>query len=183
MGTPKALLKLRGETFLDRLISVLGECCSPVVVVLGHQPETIRAGLARAAEATFAVNADYRSGQLSSLKCGLAAVPPDAEGVIFTPVDYPAVQPATVRELADAFARTRPLLAIPRYGGRRGHPVCCSRELIPEFLELPPDSQARAVIHRHRDAACYVDVADPGIVEDIDDPAAYQRLLQALAAQ
>ena len=36
MGTAKALLTLRGETFLDRLIRVIGECCDPVVVVLGH---------------------------------------------------------------------------------------------------------------------------------------------------
>jgi len=181
MGTPKALLRFRGETFLDRLIGALSEHCSPVLVVLGHQAETIRAGLSRAAAATFVLNENYRQGQLSSLQTGLAAVPAEAAGVLFTPVDYPAIRSGTVAELAGAFARVQPLLAIPRYQGRRGHPVCCSRQLIPEFLALPPDSQARVVIHRHLQEACYIDVEDPGIVEDIDDPEAYARLLQASA--
>ena len=35
MGTPKALLDLRGETFLNRLIRVFAASCDPVVVVVG----------------------------------------------------------------------------------------------------------------------------------------------------
>ena len=36
MGTPKALLEYRGETFVDRLVRVLGAVCDPVIVVLGY---------------------------------------------------------------------------------------------------------------------------------------------------
>ncbi|MEK7403913.1 MAG: nucleotidyltransferase family protein [Acidobacteriota bacterium] len=179
MGAPKALLTLEGETFLDRLIRLLAAHCSPVLVVLGHQADEVRRGLARSAEAVFVVNADPERGQLSSLQCGLAAAPPESEGFMFTPVDYPGVRPSTVAALAAAFSTLRPLLAIPRCQGRRGHPVCCARELIPEFLALPADSSARAVIYRRLDEACYVDVDDAAIVEDVDDPEAYQRLLRA----
>jgi len=70
-------------------------------------------------------------------------------------------------------------LVIPRYRGRRGHPVLAARPLIPEFLALPPDGQAREVIHRHLGEALQVDTEDPGIVEDVDTPEAYQRLLDA----
>lgn len=181
MGVPKALLELEGETFLDRLIAVFtAASCSPVVVVLGHQPEVIRAGIRRAEAATFILNPDYTRGQFSSLQCGLAAIPPEAEGVIFTPLDYPAVRPSTVAQVVDRFARRAKdeLFVIPRSGGRRGHPVCFAREVIPEFLALPVDSQARVIVHRHREQTCYVDVDDPGILEDADDPEAYQRLLK-----
>jgi len=41
---------------------------------------------------------------------------------------------------------------------------------------LPAEAQARDVIRRHREATAYVDVEDPGILEDADDPAAYERL-------
>jgi CTP:molybdopterin cytidylyltransferase MocA len=44
---------------------------------------------------------------------------------------------------------------------------------------LPPDSQARAVTHRHASETRYADVADAGILDDIDDPEAYHRLLQS----
>jgi molybdenum cofactor cytidylyltransferase len=67
-------------------------------------------------------------------------------------------------------------LVIPCCGRQRGHPVCVARELIPEFLALPSDAQARDVIHRHREHAVYLDVEDHGILDDIDDPETYQHL-------
>jgi molybdenum cofactor cytidylyltransferase len=178
MGTPKALLELAGETFLDRLILTLGQSCCPVIVVLGCDHQSIRAGLRRADSATFVLNPDYRRGQLSSLQCGLAAVSPAAEGVMFTPVDCPSVLPSTVARMAQRFQERGPheLLVIPRSEGRRGHPVCAARDLIPEFLALPPDAQARDVIHRHSEHTVYVDVDDSGILTDVDDPQAYRRL-------
>ena len=179
MGEPKALLELAGETFLDRLILTLGQSCSPVIVVLGCGHQSIRAGLRRADSATFVLNPDYKRGQLSSLQCGLAAVPPEAEGVMFTPVDYPVVLASTVTRLARRFEERGPheLLVVPRSEGKGGHPVCAARDLIPEFLALPLDAQARDVIHRHREHTVYVDVEDSGILEDVDDPQAYRRLL------
>ena len=63
------------------------------------QPEVIRAGVRSPVQAVFVVNPDYQRGQFSSLQCGLRAVPADAEGVVFTPVDHPNVEAATVAEL------------------------------------------------------------------------------------
>ncbi|MGE5570439.1 MAG: nucleotidyltransferase family protein [Rhodospirillales bacterium] len=176
MGRPKPLLAYRGETFLDCLIGLLGSRCSPVVVVLGHDAETIRAGCRRADEAAFVVNANWREGQLSSMQCGLRAVPAGAGGVLFTPVDYPAISGETVDALAARFEQGGAPLVIPRYNGRRGHPVCCSSELIEEFLSLPSGSQARDVVRRHAGQAIYVDVNDPGVLLDVDDPEAYDNL-------
>ena len=178
MGSPKALLDFDGETFLDRLILTLGGSCSPVIVVLGCEPQRIRAGLHHAELATFVTNQDYRRGQLSSLQRGLAAVPPEAEGVMFTPVDYPAVRPSTIARIARRFQTRQPheWLVIPRSQGRHGHPVCVVRDLIPEFLALTEDAQARDVIRRHRERTVYVDVDDAGILKDVDDPESYARL-------
>ena len=48
MGFPKALLPYRGETFLDTLIGLLGERCSPVIVVLGAAAERMSFGVGTA---------------------------------------------------------------------------------------------------------------------------------------
>ena len=182
MGSPKALLKMPdGETFLDRLIRLLGRRCAPVIAVLGYDAAQVRSGLARASEAAIVENPQHAEGQLSSLQCGLRAVPAEAAGVLFTLVDLPAIRPATIDALADAFSTGGHLLAIPRHAGARGHPVCCARELVGEFLALPPGAQAREVIHRHRERTLYVDVDDPGILRDIDDRAAYLDLARAEA--
>jgi molybdenum cofactor cytidylyltransferase len=175
MGSPKALLRYGGVTFLDGLCGILAKYCAPVIVVLGASADEIRRNTAAAA--AFVVNEDYRSGMTTSLQCGLRAVPREAEGVLFTLVDHPSVSGGTIEAL---LAAPRPLLRVPRYQGKRGHPIWFSRELIPEFLALPRDGAARDVVHGHREQTEFLDLDDAGIVADIDDPAGYAALIGAL---
>jgi CTP:molybdopterin cytidylyltransferase MocA len=174
MGFPKALLRYREETFLDRLAGLFAARCSPVIVVLGAEAERIRAA---AHPATFVVNPDWARGQTTSMQCGLGAVPPEADGVLFTLVDHPAVAPATIDALL-AGPRAA-LLRVPRYHGRRGHPIWFSRAIIPEFLALPVTGAARDVVRSHTAQTEFLDVDDPGILADIDDPEAYRGLTGA----
>ena len=188
MGTPKALLDYRGETFLDRLIRVLGAVTDPVIVVLGHHAEQIREGVRSTAQsnARFVINPEPERGQLSSLQTGLAALPRDAEGFAFIPMDCPAVGEATVARLAQAYLARDPgtLLVIPRIkndlGDQRGHPVFGARAIAEELLGLLSDGKASDVIHRQIPRTEYVDVDDRGILTDVDDPAAYRHLLESL---
>jgi molybdenum cofactor cytidylyltransferase len=179
MGFPKALLRYREETFLDRLARLFAARCSPVIVVLGAAADRIRAGGVPSAPsaATVVVNPDWARGQTTSMQCGLRAVPPDADGVLFTLVDHPAVAPATIGALLAGPRAT--LLRVPRYHGRRGHPIWFSRQLIPEFLALPETGAARDVVSRHAAQTEFLDVDDPGILADIDDPEAYRGLTGA----
>lgn len=171
MGYPKALLRFRQETFLDRLVGLLAARCSPVIVVLGARAEEIRVRATR--PATFVVNSGYASGMTSSLQCGLRAVPPEAAGVLLTLVDHPAVSAATI----DALMEGDPFLRVPRYKGRRGHPIRFSRTLFPEFLALPESAPARDLVRSHTAETDFLDVDDSGIVADIDDLEAYRSLI------
>jgi len=175
MGFPKALLRYRDETFLDNVIRLFSARCFPVMVVLGASAERIRAGASR--PATFVLNSDYARGMTSSLQCGLRALPAEAEGVLLTLVDHPAVSPATIDALLGG---TSPVLRVPRHGGRRGHPIWFSRSLAPEFLSLGEHGAARDVVRAHAAETEFLDVDDPGILADIDDPAAYQQLTGAV---
>lgn len=173
MGTPKPVLKYHGETFLDRISGVLAVFCDPVIVVLGHSAETIRSGVRHHERVRFLMNENYHIGQFSSMQCGLRAIGEGAPGVVYTLADHPVVGEVTLRALlADPDA----LIAVPRFGGHNGHPVYFHSRLMGEFLELPPDSQAKQVMRRHAPETRYVDVNDPGVLADIDDPEAYRRL-------
>jgi molybdenum cofactor cytidylyltransferase len=174
MGFPKAILRYRDETFLDTLIGLFAPVCSPVIVVLGSNADRIRESTVRSA--TFVYNPDYLRGMTTSLQCGLRALPPQADTVLFTLVDHPAVSPGTVNAL---LAAPRPQLRVPRHAGLRGHPICFSRELVPEFLAIPENGAARDVVHAHASGTQFLDLDDPGIVADIDDPIAYGRLMGA----
>jgi CTP:molybdopterin cytidylyltransferase MocA len=180
MGRPKALLNYRGETFLNRLIRVAGQVADRIIVVVGPPyAEQIREHASTGS--SFLTNPAPERGQLSSLQIALAELPQDAEGFFFIPVDCPAVSEETVRRLAAAFARRDPqtLFVIPRHGGRRGHPVFAARPIATELLALPAEAQARDVVHRYVSQTLYLDVDDPGILADIDDPAAYRELMEA----
>jgi CTP:molybdopterin cytidylyltransferase MocA len=176
MGSPKALLEFRGETFLDRLIGILSARCSPVIVVLGAGADEIRARISRTA--VIVNNRSYRLGQTSSMQAGLRAAA-GASGVVFTLVDHPAVEPRTIDALIDGDPSA--LVRVPRYDGRRGHPVWFSAALIPEFLALAPTDAARDVVRAHAAETQFIDVDDRGILADIDDPAAYRVLIGAEA--
>ena len=176
MGRPKTLLDWSGETVLDHMIGLLAEACQPVIVVLGHQAGRVRSAAGRAGQAVFVVNSEFTEGMPSSLQCGLRAVPEDAEGVMFTPADHPAVRAATVQAIARALHESEAPLAVPAYRGRRGHPVAIRRALAAELLELPTTARASDVIQKHLAAARLVEIDDAGIIEDMDDPAAYDRL-------
>ena len=155
------------------MIGLFSPHCAPVIAVLGAHQDIVRAGLRRTAQACLIENPDFRLGQISSMQCGLRAVPAHAESVLFTLVDHPAVQSETIAAL---LAEPPAPLRVPRYSGRHGHPIVFARALIPEFLAVPAGSSAKEVVTRHTTAAAYVDVQDPGILADIDDLDAYHRL-------
>ncbi len=175
MGTPKALLNFRGRTFLDTLISQLGLYCHPVIVVLGHDADRIRsASTASSASARVVVNPDYPLGMLTSLQCGLRAVPASASHAIFTLVDHPDPSASTLAAVVNAPPAP---VVIPRFAGRKGHPVRLSRLVIEEILALPPDAKPTDVLYRHLAATQFLHTEDPGVVDDVDDRAAYHELL------
>jgi molybdenum cofactor cytidylyltransferase len=149
-----------------------------VIAVLGYHAEAIRAQSFGKVE--FVVNPDPERGQLSSLQTGLAAVPQDVEGFLFTPVDSPAIRETTLKQLVVRFQNKKPQtqFVIPRYEGQRGHPVFAAPSLLAEFLALPLTAQAKDIVHAYVARTEYVDVGDPGILADIDDRAAYRELME-----
>jgi molybdenum cofactor cytidylyltransferase len=174
MGQPKALLCVRGHTFIENLIGILKKVCDPVVVVLGHNPEPIRRAIGETA--TIVINHNYSLGQFSSMQAGLKALPATIDGLIFTLVDHPDPQPSTLLSLISQEAP----ISIPVYYGRKGHPVYFRRDVLTEFLALSPDSQASVISRRHAMETRLVRVDDAGILDDIDDPEALRNFRERL---
>lgn len=176
MGADKALLPYAGTTFLEHLVELLLPRVAPVIVVLGHHAERIRAVLPAALGAEIVLNPDYRSGQLSSLQAGIRALPGGAEAALIILVDHPAIAPSTLDTLIERFQSSDASLVIPRCEGRRGHPVVFSRAILDEIAALPATATAKQVVHTHLQDTVYVDVADPGVLKDVDTPADYENL-------
>jgi molybdenum cofactor cytidylyltransferase len=179
MGRPKPLLAYRGETFLDAQIALHCTFSAQVFVVLGHRAEEIAAGAKLTENAVLLLNPEPDRGQLSSLQCGLRALPAHIEGVFLQPVDSPGVAQATVRAMCRAWeaAKPAPDFVIPVHAGRRGHPVLMRRMIGHELLSLGAGATARDVVHAHRSGTLFVETDDAAIHRDIDTPEDYERLM------
>jgi len=179
MGQDKGLMEVGGRSFLRRTIDALAEGgCDPVLVVVAEGEQAL-ATEASAAGAVVLPNPDPGDGPITSLRIALAGLHGSIGGVVYLPVDHPMVRPETVRLLLEEARASEPLLAIPVYGGKRGHPAVFSNALFPELLDPTLEGGAKTVVHRHLRDALLVDVADEGVVTDIDTPDAYEAVLES----
>jgi len=182
MGSPKALLPISGVPFIEEIVRALkGTKIDRIIVVLGHHAEEIQKMIARL-PVTFVVNRDYAKGQLSSLIVAIRSLEAEkdtekVDGVLVHLVDHPFISPALVDHMIDRFYETKKLIVIPRYGGRRGHPVIFSSRLFPELLSAPLEKGAKVVVHAHRDETLEIETDFAGVTIDIDTPEEYRQYL------
>lgn len=177
MGHPKALLTVDGVSFLERCAaSLTAGGCEDVLVVLNSEDAEM-ARLASAAGARVVRGAGEGSEQIDSLRAGLEELAPLVEAVVVLPVDHPLVTGETVKALVRAYRESWAPVVRVAYAGKRGHPVLFDRICFPGLLEGGSTEGARAVIHRYRDRSRDVEVADPGVLADIDTPADFERYL------
>ncbi len=179
MGADKPLLMYRGRTFLENIISALRKAgIGRVVVVLGHHAELIEQSI-DLSSVEVVINQDYRQGQTSSLQAGLRVLARKVpNGVVLCLVDHPAISADTVQKLIQHFKSTGKPVVIPQVNGKHGHPVLVGREVFDQIAALGPEQGADTVIHQYRPQTEFVEVTDPGILIDVDDPESYLKLTQ-----
>lgn len=176
MGSPKALLRVDGQTFIERIISALQKTqASAIVIVLGHHVEEIRQKITHL-PVTIVVNEDYRNGQLSSLQAAIRSLEgKNVDAILVHLVDHPFLNFALVEEMITRFYESKKIIVVPLYKGRRGHPVLFSSKLFPELLAASLDVGAKEVVRAHAADMLEIETADEGVTVDIDTPEEYRR--------
>jgi molybdenum cofactor cytidylyltransferase len=177
MGRPKALLPIEGQRFIERIIRVIGKSrVGRTIVVLGHHADQLR-GQIEHLPVEVVINPDYHKGQLSSLHTAIRHIEKDdrCDAMLVHLVDHPFIDVALVDALIERFYETKKLIVLPRYRGKRGHPVIFSRELFQELLDAALDQGAKAVVNAHRQETLEIEWQDEGITLDIDTPELYRQ--------
>jgi molybdenum cofactor cytidylyltransferase len=177
MGRPKALLPIEGQKFIERIIRVIGQSrVGRTIVVLGHHADELR-GQIEHLPIQMVLNPDYQKGQLSSLQAAIRHIKNDdrCDGMLVHLVDHPFIDVALVDVLIQGFYEAKKLIVVPRYKGKRGHPVIFSRDLFEELLNAPIDQGAKAVVNAHREETLEIEWQDQGITLDIDTPELYRQ--------
>jgi molybdenum cofactor cytidylyltransferase len=114
-------------------------------------------------------NAAWATGQASSVRTAVMALPPHCQAALFLPTDQPFVPVALLNELIAVWQGGAPLVAPTVDGQPRGAPAIFDRTLWAELLELEGDTGARPLLQRHR-AELVTLPADAQWLRDIDTP-------------
>jgi molybdenum cofactor cytidylyltransferase len=171
MGQPKALVPFQGSTFVDHLIAATRhERVGITRVVLGAGAEGIRANL-KIDPAWIVVNADWVTGQLSSIQAAIRSLPAGGtEGILVCPVDHPLVSAHLVEQLIAAFGAGGKLIVLPKHHGRRGHPVLFNAAVYEELLGASLEVGAREVVWNHAAEVTEVETEEEGVILNLNDP-------------
>jgi molybdenum cofactor cytidylyltransferase len=169
----KLLIEIDGKPMVRRVAeTVLASSASPVVAVLGHERDRVRAAFG-GTKVRCIYNPDFAGGISTSLKRGLATLPDDIDGVLVCLGDMPLLGTGEIERLIAAFNPTEGrAIIVPTRRGKRGNPVLWARRFFPEMQEIAGDVGARHLIGAYPEAVVEIEMDGEGVVLDIDTPEA-----------
>jgi nicotine blue oxidoreductase len=170
LGRPKALVELDGRLLVERGVALLRDAgCAPVHVVLGAAYDEVVATAALDG-ATVVHNREWASGMGSSLRAGLASLPPQVDAVVVALVDQPFVTSEAVCRLIRAY-RGGATVAVATYADQPRNPVLLARQTWADVAGLAHgDVGARPYLRAHPELVTRVPCDDVGSPDDIDTP-------------
>ncbi|MGA7129668.1 MAG: nucleotidyltransferase family protein [Chthoniobacterales bacterium] len=180
MGRNKLLLNFKDKPLIARLVdTLLASKIDEVIVVLGHEIEKVRAEL-QGKPIRLVHNPDYREGLSTSVRTGVDAVSPDADGIMICLADQPLLEPADVNQIVAAFADAKKVnksIVVPFFKGERGNPVILDASLRVAILGIVGDVGCKGVIKRYPEKVYALEMENDHVVRDVDDVKAYERLV------
>ena len=148
-GRNKLLLRIEGESLARRAASVAVEAgLQPVVVVLGHEADRIRAELSGLAVRDV-FNPDHALGMNTSLRAGVAALPDGVAAAVVQLADMPRVTAEMLSRLVARFVETGAPIVASDYEGVHAPPTLYSRALFPELGGTEGDGAGKRLVRRH----------------------------------
>ena len=138
-GSPKQRVRIGGRTMLEMVADVAREAAlRPVIAV-------VPPGLSVAPHIVPEINLRPEQGLSHSLRLGLAAVPPEAEGAVLLLGDQPRVTVRQIRALVDAVRGDRWVIAT-RADGHLAPPVLLMRDAFVLADDAVGDEGLRAIL-------------------------------------
>ena len=180
-GDDKLLAPLRGHPVLFwSAAAIATEVDALYVVVPADSPA--RAAALEGIRALLIEHAGGDEGMASSIRVGVAALPPDVGAVVIALADQPLVSPFVVRALCDRWRSEPTAAVVPRYRDGDGHPVLFDRSQFGALGELTGDRGARVLLTSLGEKRAVVEI-DAAMPVDVDTPAALGALARAMDLQ
>ena len=180
MGVQKLLLPFGSKTVITHIVDQLtASSVDEVHVVVGCQGKRVSRELS-GRPVSIVNNSNYKSGMLSSVRCGLGAMPKQCHAVLVVLGDQPSVTTKLIDQMLQTFASAEKQILVPLYQGKRGHPIVFSAAYRKEILTHYDSVGLRGLLYAHKEDIFELPVKTSGVLSDMDYPEDYQRELALL---
>lgn len=173
MGSDKRLLVWHNNSLLEHAIKLCASSGLEYRVALSGRAEDDPVAQRCAPNCVRIKESDLGLGH--TLAHAIGELPDYWDGVIVHLADMPLVQRATFQHIARQLQDHS--VVIPSYQGHWGNPRGFARSLWPQLTLLTGDQGAKDLIKQHSDLCHVIDVADKGVLVDIDTQEDYRAAL------
>jgi molybdenum cofactor cytidylyltransferase len=174
MGRPKQLLPLGDKPAVRYCCeSIFAAGVNDIAVVVGPDSEKITKAL-HGLSITIAVNENRESEMADSIRIGLRALPERYTAVLICLADQPLTSIETLKTIIYRYGEDPRKIIVPMYNGKKGHPTLFPRSAAEEIYS---SITLRDIIKRDPGRVRRIDVADEGVVLDMDTPDDYHKIL------
>jgi molybdenum cofactor cytidylyltransferase len=178
-------------TVIGRIVDQISKSrVDGIIVVVGAERERIAEAL-RGRDVKIVENSDPDGDMLSSIRCGLRALPDGCEAVLVALGDQPRIAAETIDAMVHAYEMCRAQdagsasdahrmeIVVPVHRGGRGHPVLFAARYSSEILERHDGTGLRGLLGAHPEDVLELEVPDPTVLCDMDSPEDYRREMEA----
>ncbi|MGD9646858.1 MAG: NTP transferase domain-containing protein [Pirellulales bacterium] len=197
IGRPKLLLPLAdGRLLIEHVLTAWRASRVGEIVVVMRRDDEALAASCRGLRTSIVQPEIDPPDMKASIAAGLdylraTYTPSDDDAWLVAPADMPLLPTTAIDAVIAAFSQqlvatasaavrstakptTAPSIIVPHFKGRRGHPVLFAWRLASEVARLAPDEGLNRLLERY--PSLPVEVADEGILSDVDTPEDYARL-------
>jgi len=177
MGEPKLLLPFAEKTIIETVIqTVMRSDIKHIIVVLGSEKDKIRNKISDY-PVIITENQEYQKGMLSSIQCGLGALPDDTDAIMILLGDQPMVTGPVIDQLADTYRHTDKGILIAVHKGKRGHPIIINTKYKTDIKQLGSENSMHDFTKKFAPEILEVETGTTEILRDIDTPEDYHKEL------
>jgi molybdenum cofactor cytidylyltransferase len=177
LGTPKQLLRYKGKSLLQNIVSTaLGTRLRPVIVVVGANAPEIISELT-GENVHIINNHEWPEGIASSIRCGVRSLEktdPVSDGTIIMVCDQPHITAGLLNNLLNVQKETGKAIAASTYNDIEGTPALFHKSKFPELLLLKGDKGAGKMLQQQIFPVVTVPFPEGAI--DIDTKEDYENL-------
>jgi molybdenum cofactor cytidylyltransferase len=178
MGKPKLFLPFGDKSMIEKVVlNAQWSVLDTIIVVAGQEKDRMQ-NILQGYPVEIVQNNRYRDGMLSSVHCGLEAVPGITDAVMVLLGDQPMISHAVIDGLIEVYSRSDKGIVLAAYDGQRGHPLLFGRKYMEEIMGFLPDMSLKDLLRKHPDEIEEMESGQVEILMDIDNEQEYTEALK-----